>query len=739
MSAAFQAAVIEPALTEAVAAAFRADAADPVAFVSAHLGSKALAAAKPAPPPAETQTDKWSLVSWLKGAGVHRVVAGALQAARHGADDEAMLHFIRRLPDRAALEKHICSGMVLSGIVELVWDEVVRLKETAATTEEMQSKFAGEIELSYAGLDTFFGGLEGVAGPPSPKLLDAMREEHCDRGDSNREFVTDNYGICTTSKKEFLFVHDEKADGIEWPVEEKLPDRSLHRTRILTSELLERAEPLNAQLKEANQPLLVVAEVVAANLYTGPCFQKYNSVLRGLRSESEYLKKKMVELCCPKEIAERYPSSYGFEEACHSINKYTTTLHGINSATIKMGKLTKATKVYRGISGKSLPADFWKANKFNVRGGVENAFMSTTLDRSVALHYASGSGMGILIEVQQGMVNRGADISSLSQYPHEQEILFGPLTGIEVLNVRTEASVVFIECAFSINLTALTLEQVLGKRQKVVADMCGQLEVKARQVASSDEWSALPGVPDAACLFLKERLQPLAAGEAEQYNENAPLGEAIAEAVAVADDLGRWLGGLADLAKLLNAESVGSLVQSSEAVVLANTEVTRSVVCGISALIWARPSFELDLTGSKLAPDNLVVLSRALRPTVTSLLLADCDVAKGGGNLIGVERLCSALSDQGGGLQKLSLQGNRLPAEAIALLANGLKGHASLKELDLADNNITNRGKDMSAVIKLTEVLAQTKIESLNLESNYIDSGTKDKLRSEHPNIEFKF
>ena len=56
----------------------------------------------------------------------------------------------------------------------------------------MQSKFAGEIELSYAGLDTFYGGLEGVIGPPSPKLLPAMREEHCDRGDSNQEFVTDN-------------------------------------------------------------------------------------------------------------------------------------------------------------------------------------------------------------------------------------------------------------------------------------------------------------------------------------------------------------------------------------------------------------------------------------------------------------------------------------------------------------------------------------------------------------------
>ena len=64
-----------------------------------------------------------------------------------------------------------------------------------------------------------------------------------------------------------------------------------------------------------------------------------------------------------------------------------------------------------------------------VRGGVEKAFMSTTTEQAVAMGYASGgrgakqASIGIVIEVQQGMVNRGADISRLSQYPHEREIL----------------------------------------------------------------------------------------------------------------------------------------------------------------------------------------------------------------------------------------------------------------------------------------------------------------------------
>ncbi len=71
----------------------------------------------------------------------------------------------------------------------------------------------------------------------------------------------------------------------------------------------------------------------------------------------------------------------------------------------------------------ALPNEFWTPNEYDVRGGVENAFMSTTLDRSVAMGYASGdtTKMGIVIEVQQGQVNRGADMSWLSQYPHEEE------------------------------------------------------------------------------------------------------------------------------------------------------------------------------------------------------------------------------------------------------------------------------------------------------------------------------
>ena len=142
-----------------------------------------------------------------------------------------------------------------------------------------------------------------------------------------------------------------------------------------------------------------------------------------------------VLLCCPEETTAKYmpnvpldklflkaDGSITLEEVTRSLNRYTTTLHCINSAIIKLGKLTEATKVYRGVAGMALPKQFWEPNQFGVKGGVEPAFMSTTLNQEVAMGYAAGSGsrMGIVLEAQQGMVDRGADISWLSQYPHKR-------------------------------------------------------------------------------------------------------------------------------------------------------------------------------------------------------------------------------------------------------------------------------------------------------------------------------
>ena len=215
-----------------------------------------------------------------------------------------------------------------------------------------------------------------------------------------------NYGVTTTSKIEWTFIVDDKATpeqlGVpRWPAEseDKLPDRKKSRQKSVLSELIDKAKEHNQKLEEANQPPLVDEELIAASSYTGPVrvpplrvasshpssasldpfqpppfrmscdpssdpapcpflrqmFVKYNGVLRGVQSSSDFLKNTMIQLCCPEDVAEQYQGtaktfepangSISFEQAKSSLNLYTTTLHGINSAIIKLGKLTKATKV----------------------------------------------------------------------------------------------------------------------------------------------------------------------------------------------------------------------------------------------------------------------------------------------------------------------------------------------------------------------------------------------------------
>ena len=77
--------------------------------------------------------------------------------------------------------------------------------------------------------------------------------------------------------------------------------------------------------------LSVLAALVRAS-DTGPMYNKYNAVLRAAGENAPAQLKKLTGILCLR-------------------NKYTTTLHVINSGVVKLGKLTKAGTVYRGLSG----------------------------------------------------------------------------------------------------------------------------------------------------------------------------------------------------------------------------------------------------------------------------------------------------------------------------------------------------------------------------------------------------
>ena len=192
---------------------------------------------------------------------------------------------------------------------------------------------------------------------------------------------------------------------------------------------------------------------------------KYNAVLRS-KSGDAFLAKQ-------------------YRDLCHG-NNYVSTIHAVNSCVIKLSKLTKAGTVYRGVCYATTPEAFWTPSAEGICGGVEFGFQSMSRDYDNAVYYARGCGWAgpddatTLFELQMGLVDRGAELSWLSQYPHEKEVLLPPLSGLEAIGSSVKGKLLNINSRLSLNLAAQTLEQVLSRRRKMLMDMSIGIEFELR-------------------------------------------------------------------------------------------------------------------------------------------------------------------------------------------------------------------------------------------------------------------
>lgn len=60
------------------------------------------------------------------------------------------------------------------------------------------------------------------------------------------------------------------------------------------------------------------------------------------------------------------------------------------------------------------------------------------------------------------------DLSWLSQYSHEREVLFPPLMGLQVVGTRVLGGTLVVDIRLNLNMVSLTLEEVVAKRRKLV-------------------------------------------------------------------------------------------------------------------------------------------------------------------------------------------------------------------------------------------------------------------------------
>jgi len=414
----------------------------------------------------------WQLETWLRSLPLAAIIARALlkhlseAAGKHTEGlEQAFLNEMATTGSEATFLAVLKEALVPEELADTMFQgacRVVKQRQTrsagaraqkgssASESEEARisaftSKFVddGAKTLVMGHLEDFYGGLDKLVGQAQSLEVATLAAEHTSRDDAERMFEVGNYGTRTASLVEWAFVAEPQALSSTrlrrllqsgefsmgdvagaFPREVSI-DSEAHRRKLLTigSYSHARAE-CDTKLMKLGLAPVSDTEFVSARLYTGPMYLKYNAVLRAAPGLSRPLSEFASRLC--------------------QGNKYETTLHGISAAIQKLGSIQRSQALYRAPGG-VLPEEFLRFDEYNLRGGVEFAFMSASADREVAIEYATRSPAGIIFQINQPMADRGADLSWLSQYPHEQEVTFPAITSLEVRDQRIEGSVVVIE------------------------------------------------------------------------------------------------------------------------------------------------------------------------------------------------------------------------------------------------------------------------------------------------------
>ena len=233
---------------------------------------------------------EWNSADFLLNLGMHKTLAAILnEPDAPGANQLEQLRAIGAHTDGKAMVRALLFDG-LETMVDALWQGLQELlQKRAATASELVEKFVSEdsaFVMNLGGLNTYFKGLEGLIGPPSPNFDDALRAEHCVAVDSNVKFITSNYSVTTTSHVEWLFVVDP-LDGLAiiggaceknavgswpcWPEEQKLLDiqrKDLARKPRSLNKLRNQRKEVNISLVKADCAPLVDAEMIAGRLYT---------------------------------------------------------------------------------------------------------------------------------------------------------------------------------------------------------------------------------------------------------------------------------------------------------------------------------------------------------------------------------------------------------------------------------------------------------------------------------------
>jgi hypothetical protein len=271
------------------------------------------------------------------------------------------------------------------------------------------------VTLLYESRAAFVKGMDDVLGRP---MLTMAQE--CSRPD---RFV-DWRGVAHTLRAEWEYVngpagnkHAPPGAGERDTNHEGMVPADFER-RVNSLIRQRRADGHGLALREVDA-MLSRDEVLAARLYSGPAFQPVNEFLRQLAHLHGALRTALARL----------PSV-----------TFVATVGHLCRAIRKLAAVATPSEVeaplYRGVRGE-LPKGFWLPDDQGLVCATDTAFMSTSRNRQTPVGFMTEGGPNLLWQLQpkkesDAAFHRGADISTLSQFSEEEEVLFPPYTMLNV-------------------------------------------------------------------------------------------------------------------------------------------------------------------------------------------------------------------------------------------------------------------------------------------------------------------
>jgi len=266
--------------------------------------------------------------------------------------------------------------------------------------------------LRYGDRESYVAGIEDITANP----VLTIEQEFCREGFEFTDYagvlyrLQDEYEyvVGTAKRKEDCTpgIRDEQHDG--WTLDEFLSvaNKRIASRRTPTSERPEG----HAYLSEE--------EVIAVRLYTGPSYIVINDFLRQIGTLNGTLRRAL---------------------ATHPAHTFAATVGHLCSAIRKLSAAATADEaqrtLYRGVRGE-LDRSFFSRDRLGMVVATDATFMSTSTERATPLQYMSAEKnvmwrLRANPETDDGY-HYGADVSILSQFARENEVLFPPCTMLAV-------------------------------------------------------------------------------------------------------------------------------------------------------------------------------------------------------------------------------------------------------------------------------------------------------------------